>query len=121
MSDLIERLRRYYPARATNDGKRLCDQAADEIDRLRERLQRATSMPTATEAARNVALEAKVDSLRRELAEALAWIAKTPHAEDCDMAEPVYAVPRCTCGRDALLTHADQPEPQDAAKNDSNG
>ena len=38
-----------------------------EIERLREALQRATSMPTASEAARNVVLEREIDSLRESL------------------------------------------------------
>jgi hypothetical protein len=38
-----------------------------EIERLRDQLQRATSLPTATEAARNVALEKKVDQQQAEI------------------------------------------------------
>jgi SMC interacting uncharacterized protein involved in chromosome segregation len=39
----------------------------EEIERLRDDLQRATSMPMATEAARNVALEKKVDQQKAEI------------------------------------------------------
>jgi predicted RNase H-like nuclease (RuvC/YqgF family) len=41
--------------------------AAREIELLRDQLQRATSLPTATEAARNVALEKKVDQQQAEI------------------------------------------------------
>ena len=41
--------------------------ALREIERLRDDLQRATSMPMATEAARNVALEKKVDQQQAEI------------------------------------------------------
>jgi flagellar biosynthesis chaperone FliJ len=39
----------------------------EEIERLKDDLQRATSMPMATEAARNVALERKVDQQKAEI------------------------------------------------------
>ena len=51
-----------------------------EIERLREELNRATSAPTASEAARNVALEAAIDGLKAELAASQAREAKLREA-----------------------------------------
>ena len=46
--------------------------------------------------------------LRRELAEARAWINEAGHHESCGWLEG-KAVGRCTCGLDAFLTRTDQP------------
>jgi len=64
MSDIEARLIALYNNR---DHDEVLTLSLTEIERLRDNLQRATSMPTATEAARNVALEKKVDQQQAEI------------------------------------------------------
>jgi len=52
--------------------------------------------------------QGEIDRLRRELAEARAWINEAGHHESCGWLEG-KAVGRCTCGLDAFLTRTDQP------------
>ena len=74
-TDIVERLRATSTALPSEgdwievDGdtipNNVCTQAANEIERLRVENKRICGMPTASEAARNVALEKEIERLRK--------------------------------------------------------